>query len=78
MPAALTNLTGADARNSALYFPWVRAPDPLQREPRCATFAPCGAVAGIYARTDAQRGVWKAPAGIDAIAHRRAGPARSR
>jgi phage tail sheath protein FI len=27
---------------------------------------PCGAVAGIFARTDAQRGVWKAPAGQEA------------
>jgi phage tail sheath protein FI len=30
------------------------------------TFAPCGAVAGVIARTDATRGVWKAPAGLDA------------
>ncbi len=51
--------------NAALYFPRLRAPDPLQ-EGRLADFAPSGAVAGIYARTDAQRGVWKAPAGIDA------------
>jgi phage tail sheath protein FI len=29
-------------------------------------FVPSGAVAGIFARTDAQRGVWKAPAGQDA------------
>jgi len=29
-------------------------------------FAPCGAVAGVFARTDTQRGVWKAPAGLDA------------
>ena len=31
-----------------------------------AEFVPCGAVAGVFARTDATRGVWKAPAGIDA------------
>jgi phage tail sheath protein FI len=31
-----------------------------------ATYPPGGAVAGIIARTDAERGVWKAPAGIDA------------
>ena len=30
------------------------------------TFAPSGVVAGVYARTDATRGVWKAPAGIEA------------
>ena len=29
-------------------------------------FVPCGAVAGIFARTDGQRGVWKAPAGLEA------------
>lgn len=51
--------------NAALYFPRVRCPDPLQ-ESRLATFAPCGVVAGVIARTDAQRGVWKAPAGLDA------------
>src|SRR5205823_6118214 len=31
-----------------------------------ADFVPCGAVAGIFARTDTNRGVWKAPAGLDA------------
>ena len=30
------------------------------------TFAPSGAIAGVWARTDAGRGVWKAPAGLDA------------
>jgi phage tail sheath protein FI len=30
------------------------------------TFVACGLIAGVMARTDAQRGVWKAPAGIDA------------
>ncbi|MGN6360118.1 MAG: phage tail sheath family protein, partial [Thermomicrobiales bacterium] len=38
---------------------------PLQ-EGRPGDFPPSGAIAGIIARTDAQRGVWKAPAGIDA------------
>jgi hypothetical protein len=51
--------------NAALYFPRVRSPDPLQ-EGRLGTFAPSGMVAGLIARTDAQRGVWKAPAGIEA------------
>jgi Bacteriophage tail sheath protein len=55
----------ADAINAALYFPRLVMPDPLQ-ENRSNTFAACGAVAGIYARTDANRGVWKAPAGIEA------------
>jgi uncharacterized protein len=33
---------------------------------RARPFPPCGFVAGIYAATDAARGVWKAPAGADA------------
>lgn len=60
-----SSLTGANAINAAFYFPWVRAPDPLQ-ENRTETFPPSGFVAGLYARTDTNRGVWKAPAGTDA------------
>ncbi|MFO7583364.1 MAG: phage tail sheath subtilisin-like domain-containing protein [Anaerolineales bacterium] len=60
-----TALTGADSINSAFYFPWVNAPDPL-REGRPRLFPPSGMIAGIYARTDSQRGVWKAPAGTEA------------
>lgn len=41
---------------------WNRTPS----EGRLDTFVPCGAVAGVMARTDVQRGVWKAPAGVDA------------
>jgi phage tail sheath protein FI len=59
------NITGDDSINSAFYFPWVNAPDPLQQF-RVRPFPPCGFVAGLYAATDATRGVWKAPAGIDA------------
>ncbi len=59
------SLTGQYSINSAYYFPWVQAPDPLIGN-RIRNFPPCGFVAGIYAATDASRGVWKAPAGIDA------------
>lgn len=58
-------ITGGNSINSAFYFPWVNAPDPLQQG-RVRPFPPCGFVAGLYAATDATRGVWKAPAGIDA------------
>ena len=51
--------------NAALYYPRLEAPDPLDGN-QAASFASCGAVAGIYARIDAARGVWKAPAGTDA------------
>ena len=58
-------LTGPAARNAALYFPRIRQPDP-EREGQLKTFVPCGMIAGIMARTDSTRGVWKAPAGLDA------------
>ncbi len=54
------------SRNAAVYFPEILAADPLQNF-RVHAMASSGALAGIYARTDAERGVWKAPAGIDAI-----------
>ena len=56
---------GTRSSNAALFFPRVMRPNPL-RNNQLETFVPCGAVAGIFARTDAQRGVWKAPAGIEA------------
>ena len=52
-------------RNAAVYFPRVLSPDPLN-ENRPRSLAASGTVAGLYARTDAARGVWKAPAGTDA------------
>jgi Bacteriophage tail sheath protein len=58
-------LTGPDADHSAFYFPWVMAPDPMKANAITA-FPPSGFIAGILARTDAARGVWKAPAGTEA------------
>ena len=58
-------LNGNAARNAALYFPRVVEADP-QRGGQPDVFVPCGIVAGVMARTDAQRGVWKAPAGLNA------------
>jgi hypothetical protein len=48
--------------NAAFYFPWVMAPDLLNQN-ISRSYPPCGFVAGVYAATDASRGVWKAPAG---------------
>jgi len=53
------------ARNAALYFPRLIQRDRLQKG-RKGKFVPCGAIAGIIARTDETRGVWKAPAGMEA------------
>ncbi|MGV0592520.1 phage tail sheath family protein [Mycolicibacterium porcinum] len=61
-PAA-RGLTGAAGSNGAIYFPRIRRPDPL-RNGAVGDFAACGAVAGAIARTDADRGVWKAPANV--------------
>jgi phage tail sheath protein FI len=67
-PTGLTgyiSTIGTDSRrNAALYFPYLKMTDPLTGAP--ALFPPSAAVAGVMARTDASRGVWKAPAGLDA------------
>jgi phage tail sheath protein FI len=51
--------------NAAAYFPRVDMRDPLN-EGRPLNVGASGTLAGVYARTDATRGVWKAPAGTDA------------
>ncbi|MEB3283268.1 MAG: phage tail sheath C-terminal domain-containing protein [Lyngbya sp.] len=63
---SLRSAIGADlSTNAAVYFPRLKMAD-LLKENRTEEFVPCGAIAGIFARTDSQRGVWKAPAGIEA------------
>jgi|KBSSwiStaDraftv2_1062776.scaffolds.fasta_scaffold42883_1 phage tail sheath protein FI len=59
------DFVGTRSRNAALFFPRLRIPDPLLNN-QVGEFVPCGAVAGVFARTDAARGIWKAPAGLDA------------
>lgn len=58
-------LSSDGARNAAVYYPRIRHADPL-RGGQLDTFAPSGAIAGVFARTDGSRGVWKAPAGLEA------------
>ncbi len=58
-----TSLPKSD--HAAVYYPWIRISDPLNGgKPR--SVAPSGTIAGLYARTDSSRGVWKAPAGTEA------------
>lgn len=59
----IRNAVGADASCTALYFPWVRLGD---AHGNLVDFPPCGVVAGVWARTDGQRNVAKAPAGTEA------------
>ena len=58
-----TNAT--TSKNAAIFFPAAIQPNPLKQNQK-ERFALCGAIAGVFARTDTQRGVWKAPAGLDA------------
>jgi uncharacterized protein len=53
------------SENAAMFFPRLNFSNPV-RDNRIEPFAPGGAVAGVMARTDASRGVWKSPAGLDA------------
>lgn len=63
--SGLSTDIGVTSNYAALYFPRLRQPNPL-RDNQMEDFVPCGAVAGLMARTDATRGVWKAPAGLAA------------
>lgn len=55
------------SKNAAMYYPWIQITDPLGVGANPTRYAPpSGFMAGIYARTDNNRGVWKAPAGIEA------------
>ncbi len=61
----IDSAVGSATSYAAIFFPRLLQANPLHNS-QIETFAPCGAVAGVFARTDAQRGVWKAPAGLDA------------
>jgi phage tail sheath protein FI len=64
--AAVTDVGtyGPEGRNAAVYFPRIMEQDPLMNG-QPALFSASGAIAGIMARTDSARGVWKAPAGVN-------------
>ena len=61
------------SKNAALYFPYLLTPDPITGQKNNLItgqpneIPPAATVAGIYAATDVSRGVWKAPAGFQAI-----------
>jgi uncharacterized protein len=57
------NNTVPKSQNSALYFPYLKSTD--LPTGKTIELPPSGFVAGIYARTDLNRGVWKAPAGLE-------------
>lgn len=56
-----------DSKYAAVYYPWVEILDPTERAaqgapPKRLLLPPSGFVTGIYARSDIERGVYKAPA----------------
>jgi phage tail sheath protein FI len=62
-PWSTSFLVPANA-NVAAYYPWIEITDPSTLGPKLVP--PSGTIAGVYATTDATRGVWKAPAGVTA------------
>jgi Bacteriophage tail sheath protein len=50
---------GYDSKYAALYYPWIKVPGP---DGAPLAVPPCGHIAGVYARSDNERGVHKAPA----------------
>ncbi|MEH2388698.1 MAG: phage tail sheath subtilisin-like domain-containing protein, partial [Nostoc sp.] len=63
--AGIQNDLGEPTSYAAVFFPRIKQPNPLRKN-QIEEFVPCGAIAGVFARTDVQRGVWKAPAGTEA------------
>jgi phage tail sheath protein FI len=59
--------------NAALYYPYLTSTDPVSGN--TIRLPPSGSVAGIFARTDQNRGVWKAPAGLETIINNTTGVA---
>ncbi len=57
-----TDYVGTRSNYAAIYYPRLLQQNPLQNN-QYQVFAACGAIAGMIAQTDGQRGVWKAPAG---------------
>ncbi len=56
------NQAGYDSKYGALYYPWLAVTNPLGSDGASLLVPPSGHIAGIYARTDEERGVHKAPA----------------
>jgi phage tail sheath protein FI len=57
---------GLRSDHAAIYYPRLQMPDSLQ-DGRLRNVGASGTMAGVHARMDATRGVWKAAAGTDAV-----------
>ncbi|HSF08489.1 MAG TPA: phage tail sheath C-terminal domain-containing protein [Nitrospirales bacterium] len=63
----LNQQSGIHHPNVVMYVPHVQVPQSLKKAP--LHIPASGAMAGVWGRTDQQRGVWKAPARTEAILH---------
>ena len=65
---------------TALYYPWLSVgnphynPDTAANKPKTFLIPPSAFAAGMWARIDTRRGVWKAPAGLEAEVRGTLGP----
>ncbi|WP_020180051.1 phage tail sheath C-terminal domain-containing protein [Methylopila sp. M107] len=65
---------------TALYYPWLTVTNPhydkdvAANKPKTFDIPPSSFAAGMWARIDASRGVWKAPAGLEATVRGTQGP----
>jgi uncharacterized protein len=63
-----TERSAYNSEYGALYFPWIKVSDPLSKAKDKTRFIPVGGhIAGIYSRIDSDRGIFKAPAGLEAV-----------
>lgn len=79
-PKDVKDLGAPTSPYTALYYPWLEVanphynPDTAANKPRTFRIPPSGFAAGMWARTDSRRGVWKAPAGLEADVRGTLGP----
>lgn len=79
-PKDVKDLGAPTSPYTALYYPWLNVgnphynPDTAANKPKTVLIPPSGFAAGMWARIDARRGVWKAPAGLEAEVRGTIGP----
>ena len=79
-PKDVKDLGAPTSPYTALYYPWLEVtnphydPDTAANLPKTFAAPPSAFAAGMWARIDARRGVWKAPAGLEATVRGSIGP----
>ncbi|MEX2520665.1 MAG: phage tail sheath C-terminal domain-containing protein [Paracoccaceae bacterium] len=79
-PKDVKDLAVSTSPYAALYYPWLSVanpyydPDTAANLPKTFAIPPSSFAAGLWARIDGARGVWKAPAGLEATVRSTIGP----